>query len=612
MHLSLVEVKNFRSFESLRCDLRSGLNVLVGRNNTGKTTLLHAIRHAIGPAGSQGEALWLDRDDFFRESDSDLTERTIEITLTFSDLTDKQRAYFYEIVDFDLANLANSKAIIRFEASWPKDKRQASVRRLAGPPAAEAIEVPARILESLPITFLPALRDAEASLAPGYRSRLATVLRAAAGRRGDTTEEEIAKIYKIANQSLEVHPLIATAVTSLQTTTADLAGTDYSKSSIRAASVEFDKILRSLLVQMDGVPIGDLAANGLGYNNLLYVAVVLQHLAASDPAECPIFLVEEPEAHLHPQLTVLLADYLATKTPGAAAPQTLLTTHSPTIAATVPPDRLHILFAEALGGRRCNSLSLAGMTAAEQDDLQRMMDVTRAALYFAKGAILVEGICEAMLVPVLARALGYDLAKMHVSVIPICGVGFQTFKKLLDPKAVGIPVAIVTDGDPPVRRGTGWAGDIPEVDGGTFKRSANATGLEELFDGHPTVKIFTSQVTLEFDLADAGESNADLMAEVWEDCFEGNPRTFNRTIVADLPTKRDRALATWRGICRAEHAGSKARFAQRLAGRLRTHLASNRNDFTVPSYLAEAIEHVATRLTAAGAGFASTSDPIAG
>src|SRR5581483_4093437 len=113
MYLSKVEIKNFRSFEYLSFNLQSGLNVLVGRNNTGKTNLLHAIRHAVGPSASRGDALWLERDDFYKASATDTIERTITITLTFSELTEGQRAYFYEIVDFDLADLAMSKAIVR-------------------------------------------------------------------------------------------------------------------------------------------------------------------------------------------------------------------------------------------------------------------------------------------------------------------------------------------------------------------------------------------------------------------------------------------------------------------------------------------------------------------
>ncbi len=597
MHLCIVEINNFRSFETLRVDLRPGLNVLVGRNNTGKTNLLEAIRHAVGPSASRGEGLWLERDDFYRSSPSDLAERTITITLTFTGLTDAQRASFYEIVDFDLADLTKSRAIVRFEASWPKGKRQASIKRTGGPESAEPPEVPAAILASLPITFLPALRKAEESLSPGYRSRLALLLRHLAVRRGGTTEDEIMKIYVDANQRLEEHPLIGGTMSSLQATTKELAGSDYAASAIRAAEVEFEKILRSLLVQMAGSPIGAVDSNGLGYNNLLYMAVVLEHLKSPEEDECPIFLVEEPEAHLHPQLTMLLADYLANRTPGGVGiPQTIVTTHSPTLAASVPPSCINVLFVDRGSGQaKCNSLATVGMDESEQSDLQRMMDITRATLYFAKAAILVEGISESLLLPVLARRLGHDLGKLHISVIPICGVAFETFKKLLRPDALGIPVSIVTDADPPVPNDVTWLNAIPESANGIFKLSARTAKLMDAFAGHQTVRVYHSKLTLEYDLAEAGTDNAEIMAEVWEDCFAGDPATFNRSKVEQAGTDRAaKALAAWRGICRARHSGSKAEFAHRLAAFLEK---SNGNgfcplSFRVPEYIRDAIEYV--------------------
>jgi putative ATP-dependent endonuclease of OLD family len=131
---------------------------------------------------------------------------------------------------------------------------------------------------------------------------------------------------------------------------------------------------------------------------------------------------------------MLLAEYLATTPPGASSPQTLVTTHSPTLAANIPPSRVHVLFTDQQGKRPCcSSLARAGMDQKEQSELQRMMDITRATLYFAKAAILVEGISESLLIPVLANRLGHDLAKDHISVIPICGVAFETFKKILAP-----------------------------------------------------------------------------------------------------------------------------------------------------------------------------------
>ncbi len=486
MYLAAVDVANFRSLEKMRVDLRPGLNVLVGRNNTGKTNLLWAIRHAVGPGASRGEPLWLDREDFYRSSPDDKTERTISITLTFEGLTEDERAYFFEIVQFDLQNLANSKATIEFEAFWPSKKKQPSIKRRAGirSPGEDRPEIPAKLLESIPITFLPALRNAETHLAPGVRSRLASLLNDIATRRGDSTRNDIEQIFKEANTALEARPLIDETVTSLQATTRDLAGSDYLPHTIKAAGIDFERILRTLQVEMSGTPVGSLEANGLGYNNLLYTAVVLEHLKKPDPDESPIFLIEEPEAHLHPQLTTLLADYLAYNTPGTKKPQTIVTTHSPVITSRVKPEQIHVLFLNPKGsGIECKSLKRAGMDEAEERQLQRMMDVTRSSLYFAKGAILVEGISEALLIPVLAKRLGHDLAQKHISVIPICGVAFGTFKKLLSPEALGIPVSIVTDSDPAVEGDGPWHDEVPNSENGEFEKCERAKDLTSQFKG---------------------------------------------------------------------------------------------------------------------------------
>jgi putative ATP-dependent endonuclease of OLD family len=295
---------------------------------------------------------------------------------------------------------------------------------------------------------------------------------------------------------------------------------------------------------------------------------------------------------------MLLADYLANKTPGDKTPQTIVTTHSPTLAAAVPPSRIHVLFAGAdPDGTTCNSLACVAMDEREEAELQRMMDITRATLYFAKAAIIVEGVCEALLVPALAERLGHDLRLLHISVIPICGVAFPTLKKLLDPAALGIPIAIVSDGDPHIVRGATWESDTPERgEDGEIKVGARIRNLKSIFWGHANVKVFHSKLTLEYDLAEAGDGNAAVMAREWSSCFSGAPGTFSDGRVINAGANLgDKALATWRGICRAEHSGSKAELAHRIATRL-----AERNDdgefaieFSIPTYLRQAIEHVA-------------------
>jgi len=600
MNLSKIIIQNFRSIKSLEITLQPGLNVFVGRNNTGKTSILQAIRHAVGPAASQGDPLWLDEDDFYKESAASERAEVITVILIFEGLTEEQRTAFYEIVDFDLTDINNSKAILKYEATWPQNKRQATVKRTGGPRQLEMQEVPQRILENIPITFLPALRDAEAALAPGYKSRLATLLRDRSDRKGKKDEERIVSIYKEANNQLSQDELVKEVVTDLIAITTKIAGSDALASKINAAEANFNKILRTLQVQMEDAPIASLSANGLGLNNLIYISIVLQHLKSISKEECPLLLVEEPEAHLHPQLTLLLSEYLSEVLPASKAPQTLITTHSPTLVTSIPVKKMHVLFRTRNDKSvKCNSLLYADLSDSENRMLQRMMDITRSTLYFARGAILVEGLSESLLIPILAKRMTVDLAKLQISVIPICGIAFGIFKKLLNPNVLGIPVAIITDADPPINRKKdgNWESDEPETEGGEIKISDRTKNLIKEYKELTNVSVFYSELTLEYDLAKAGDTNAALIANAWEKCFVGHPGTFNTKKVNESATTKDKALAAWRGICRADNIGSKADLAQNLADLLSIKKADKwENDFTSPQYIVSAIEFVKSQI----------------
>jgi putative ATP-dependent endonuclease of OLD family len=614
MYLSHATIKNFRSLRDLTVEFQKGLNLILGRNNIGKTNLLSAIRIAIGPQASRGDSLWLEEDDFFRPSGTEARTEQISIELVFEDLSELQRSQFFEIIDFNLTDINKSNAIIRFEASWPKNGK-ARIKRTGGRLVVDPPEVPGAILESLPITFLPALRDATASLAPGYKSRLAALLSDRAARSGRPDKDSIEEIFQTANSQLEAQDLIKETRDALQETTRQMAGNDYTASGIKATEAQFDRILRTLKVLMEESAIADLRCNGLGYNNLLYMAVVLQHLGEPKPEEAPILMVEEPEAHLHPQLVKLLARYLSRNTPAnESKPQTLVTSHSVVLASAVEPSQVHVFFG-TLGDCRCHSLASAGMDEVEQMELQRMLDITRATIYFAKGVILVEGISEALLLPILARRLGFDLEDMHISVVPICGVAFGTFEKLFNQQALGIPVAIITDGDPPVVDAKKpWEEQEPKKEGEEFVVCDRTTKLLATFKDYKNVRVFQSQVTLEYDLALAGDKNASIMAVAWENCFVGTPWTFNKAKVADSNnlTLKAKALAVWRGICRADPKVGKGSFAHCLTSLLASKKSDDKavtDTFIVPEYIKQAIEFVRDAVTPRPGGNRDESVP---
>lgn len=608
MYLKTVVVSNFRNLYDFRLNLQPGLNVLVGRNNMGKSNLLSALRLALGPSSARNEALWLTEDDFYRPNRNTQRTEVMRISLTFADLSENQRVQFFEIAELNVADLPQSTASIHFEATWREGDRRPQIRRWGGVFSGEQGAIPPGILEQIPLTFLPALREAEAALAPGMRSRLAPLLKE---RAEENDKKEIVELFSNANTMLAQQPLVKEATSTLQISARDMAGTDYRPPSIEAAPADFEKVLRSLSVVIGDTPLGSLSAMGLGYQNLIYMSTVLAHLEKTADTDCPLLLVEEPEAHLHPQLTVLLGDYLGRTLPGSNVPQTIVTTHSPTLAAHVRPKQVCVLYEdEALPGSiKGGAVADVELEDAEERYVQRMLDVTRASLYFARGLVLVEGVSEQLLIPVLAQRMGKPLSKEHVSVIPICGVSFGTFAKLISYKCFPIPVSIVTDSDPPLvinersdenhsedaeSTVSLWKDAKPKAEGQLFAQSARTQKVIEQFKGNKHVKVCTSAVTLEYDLAVAGESNPRVMTEVWESCFDGTPRTLNRKQLAAAGEGLDeQALAVWRGICLARHGGSKADFAHRLAEHLSQPRApeSQPVEFVIPKYLKDAIEH---------------------
>ena len=177
----------------------------------------------------------------------------------------------------------------------------------------------------------------------------------------------------------------------------------------------------------------EIEQNGLGLNNLIFMAVVLSELARNQESAYRGLIVEEPEAHLHPQLQAVLLRYLenikAMQEPIATSPnnipvQVFVTSHSPNFASIAKLSSLICLTETDEGVSSFLPRSVV-FGKGKREKLERYLDVTRAELFFARGIIFVEGAAELMLISVFAQKCGHCLRDHAVSLISVEGLNFD-------------------------------------------------------------------------------------------------------------------------------------------------------------------------------------------
>ncbi|MFI5756807.1 ATP-dependent nuclease [Streptomyces sp. NPDC051569] len=486
--------------------LRQGVTVVVGENNAGKSNFIDALRLLTDPLDGR-RSRWWEAEDVHPWA-----ERGSELTAVYTKLTAAEAGTHLQalVPAADESGLPEGHCA-RYTVQFTRPAADArshrpvwSVGRQLDDPEPEARRVIRHV-------YLPPMRNAQQELASSAGNRLRLILAAELG--GEEAikdfEQEQAEHFK----SLEGHEKIKAARKRIDDPLGLLtAGAHPQHMGLSFAEPTLVSIARALRTRMsdEGLAVEDIARSGLGYANLLYIATVLAELEAARDADLTLFLVEEPEAHLHPQLQILLLDHLRDQAlrsqqaqpPADGAPlgriQVVITTHSPVLAAATTVEDLVVLkrcrtlaprtkAADATPGRPEGSALGAGADAGSQGEragfafttaavsvamipfakheaakLDRYLDITKSAMLFGTRVILVEGLAEALLMPAFAQLVLSELPQEErcrakavfrgTCIVAVDGVDFKPYMRALLAGVDGVRIAdrvvLITDQDP--------------------------------------------------------------------------------------------------------------------------------------------------------------------
>ena len=439
MYLSNIKLWNFRKYGSdtfdidkpnLDLNFTEGLNVLIGENDSGKTAIIDAIKIVLKTHSY--EYIKIEADDFYNNSDR------LRIELKFKGLLDEEAKNFTEWLTWEGQGEDSTPILRVFYDVRRKDYKILPSEVRVGEDT-EGNRLTAEAKEFLKITYLRPLRDAESGLVPKRNSRLSQILL------GDNIfkvdNHFLVNKFRNINDELKKYFNEGEGSSIKENINKYIKGFYGQEKEVifDTASNDIKSILEKLSLLLSGED-----NVGLGTLNRIFMATELLHLDKENREGLRLGLIEELEAHLHPQAQMQVIETLQKQN----KVQLIITTHSPNLASKIKLENLII----------CNGNNTFPMgkdyTELNEDSyvfLEKFLDVTKSNLFFAKGVILVEGWAEEILIPSLAKAIGIDLTAKGVSVVNIGNVGFDHYSKIFLRKdgcsPMKIPVAVVTDCD---------------------------------------------------------------------------------------------------------------------------------------------------------------------
>lgn len=663
MYIKKLTIKNFRVFDEdgITLQFNKGVNAIIGENNSGKSAVMDAIRIAFSTVTYK-------KDIFFTRADFHVFEDGNAADFALFDIyLEEVPTRLVELWDPESAGGHGGEFHIRFERVIATNGIE-KVRAIHWGIGTEGTPLSSDTFDAMDVMFLGALRDSESEMKPARNSKLAQLLRSLVPDEDTRAElvdilnsanntllkkEELKKTRETINDNLArieqdflsqhvdiglIEPRFDSIASSLRAwikpkwLLVSISDGEYSRAQQYAKEHADNRKIQqnengiyfetSILENVEDMApelvtrINEIASssfelyqNGLGYNNLLFISAVLGDMAIERGGVYQhLLLIEEPEAHLHPQLQELVHTFLADTNQGDANIQIIFTSHSPTLVSKVGIGNINLIYENA-HRKYCLPFSEANLTDANKEYLQKYLDVTKSQMFFAKGIIFVEGISEAILLPEIAKILDRPLEKYSVEVVNVDSVAFSPFVNLFSSHSVQScfsKVAIVTDDDRCTKKSeTNYINkdfDYDDVNSDISDKLLNGTPSERCNELETScravgINVFKATKTLEYALC-CDENNIEYFIEAIKSEYSQLGPALEQK-VNSLHDMNEKAACVWLFIqVRDKCKGAIAQYISQTIKKqceMRKRGETIEKEFVIPDYLKEAVFCVTER-----------------
>jgi putative ATP-dependent endonuclease of OLD family len=464
MRLTNFKIRNFRGIRSLDLRLERDVTVLIGENNSGKTSILEAMRIGLDIIKSE-KMINFSEYDFYRDQSATELEQCNPINLIFQFEETEEYPWDAQITQaLNDVIVGDEFQTIKLRITAQFDAEEKLIKQTFGflDDADNEMQSKQGFLKELkklrPFFYQSALRAAkdefqasgsfwssflkDKSIAPDIRQQLEADLNAVNRRVVDAH----ASFKDVTDEVQHLHRLVS--VGKADAVSVDPRPADFFQA-IRSAEVNL------LTAAAAKIPI---RSHGEGTQSLsvllLFSAYLKTRLKADiDRLADPIIAIEEPESHLHPNAIRALWPILR-GLPG----QKIIATHSGDILSEIPIANLRRLNKEN-SGCECCELPANCLTPEESRKFNHHVRRNRGELLFARQWLLVEGETDVSVLAECADLLGIDLNAHSIRIVECSQAGGPgIFIKAAD--ALNIGWHLVADND---QGGLGYVDSAKEL-----------------------------------------------------------------------------------------------------------------------------------------------------